>query len=335
MKKIKNKVSIKEYSKGLVCKDNDDLLNEIILCLANLESFKVLLSDRFNLNKIINEDSIIIKYFFKIIHYLWNSNDNDEDDENEYNNLYNNFKKEIMDLTLNNSNYTNMKKLIEFIILKLHNEFINKKNEMNFGDSYDNEKELHDIFYANNTSLIQQLFFFDLILSYQCKCGNIIKYYPDCSLEIKIQYNIIENISKDNNNTINIYHIFNFLKDDLTTCGTCNNQIHVKRTFFRFPKYLIIIISKDNNFNYNFKIDDIINIREYYYNFSKLLMFFNNIKYELVSFIYDKSIIYCKSPINNKWYKYEGKNIKEIVNFNEEMKIPELLIYKKDNLNKY
>ena len=62
-------------------------------------------------------------------------------------------------------------------------------------------------------------------------------------------------------------------------------------------------------------------------------------EYNLVSFIKNppnekenkNGIIYCKSPVNNEWYKYEGlkcekTNIKDIIKY--EKSIPYLLIYK-------
>ena len=101
------------------------------------------------------------------------------------------------------------------------------------------------------------------------------------------------------------------------------------KKFISIPQYLIIIIKRNENNDFHFKLDENIDIRTYIGN--------NDVKdkstYTLISFIKNNLISFCKSPINNKWYiyNYEQNNIKECHKINEDKTIPYLLIYKNDN----
>jgi len=94
------------------------------------------------------------------------------------------------------------------------------------------------------------------------------------------------------------------------------------------PKILIIIINHEENKNIHFEIEEEIDIIKYVSNNNK-----NNTKYQLISFIENNSKTFCKSPINNNWYKYKkGKQVEkvDIIKRKNNNNIPYLLIYKEN-----
>ena len=318
---------IPEYSKGLEF-DSSDIFNGIILCLINLKLFKDLFT-KSNIYQIFGKNNkidnfIYSKYFFKIILDLWNY----DIDENKYNNLYISFKEQIKIEKKFPKIFENNKKLVESIILGLHNEYIvangGKIKIKQFEYSYNNI----DHFYENYESEIQKLFFFDLTLSYTCPINNKhnhFQYYPDCSREIQL-----EKIEKNNKKKIiNIYDILNGLIYDNTTCSKCNKVVYitVKRLFYKCSPCLIIILIKERNKNYNFKFEmkELIDIKDYYYNELKPL---EHIEYKLISFV-KNSFTFFKSFVNNKWYKCQGKIPQEIdsCKINKVMDIPDIMFY--------
>ena len=103
------------------------------------------------------------------------------------------------------------------------------------------------------------------------------------------------------------------------------------KKFISIPQYLIIIIKRNENNDFHFKLDENIDIKNYIG--SNEIIDISN--YTLISFIKNNLISFCKSPINNQWYKYNYKqnNLQKSKNIIEDKAIPYLLIYKKNNKN--
>ena len=220
--------------------------------------------------------------------------------------------------------FTDIKLLIDFLLLKLHEEqkvdFKNqriKNRETELFKTFKSEDEIIKKFYDKNQSLIQKLFFFDIKLSFECNyCTNKnIEYYVNFSLDFDIE---------QSNDNITISNLLETLNININ-CDKCNKSLKLYRKISNCPLYLIIFIRNEKNYKYNFDIEEEINIKNYVSNEIE-----KNIKYELIAIIKNSLITICKSPKENKWYKYDGSKDKFEININKLSRnfIPNLLIYK-------
>jgi len=291
-------------------------LNGILLCLANIELLNNFFMDREILKGQFDNDSIISKNFYKIIQDMWSVGFEEENKE-ENNNIYKEFKLKITEFTKNEKIFEDPKLLIEFLLLKIHNEIkrdinnIKNENEneiLKLDVIYSGKENLQEEFYKSNNSIIQKLFFFEM--EENDFDDNNKKYIINCTLDFKI-----ENINMKKKEKINISKFL----DDLN-----NNE---KRKMITFPKILIIIINHNEEKNIQFEIEEEIDFKKYVPEDIK-----NNTIYQLISFVV-KEKTFCKSPVNNKWYKYKrDKNTKleDKVKL-KKAQIPHILFYLKNS----
>ena len=315
----KKDICSREYAKSI---QNSNYFCGILQCLANLKEFKDFFLNKKEIIKFNEKDNIFTKYFYKTIQDLWfGFNDNVN------NNLNINFMEEIKKEDSNDI-FNSIKLLIDSLLLKIHNEIKTGKNNKRIknittklNEMYEKELEINN-FYGNNVSFIQNLFFFDMELKSFCSyCKkNYLHYYINyCSLDLEIKQTL-------KNNNIKIQNILSYnLIEDLNC--ECSKIIKCKKQFRTLPKYLIIIIKQPKDQDYKFKMGELIDldINNYLIDNSN---FKNKSKYELVSIMDNNLVIYCKSPINNKWYKYIEKDIKNIEKINTLMIAANLLIYR-------
>ena len=299
-----------EYTK--IIKENKiSYLNGILQCLANIELLKKYFMNRELLKGIFDEDTIISKYFYKIIQYMWSL-----DNEEEKNNIYEEFKSKISELSPKENILDNPKLLIEFLLLKMHNELKtdiknnkNNKNEILKLDTiYSGRESIQEEFYKLNNSKIQELFFFET--EKNSFDDNNKKFAINCTLDFNLG-NILNKKKKEKITISKFLEDFN--KDDQRKISSC-------------PKILIIIINHEEDKNIHFEIEEEINIINYVSKSNK-----NNTKYQLISFIENNSKTFCKSHVNNKWYKYKKGNQVEKGDIKQKNKIPYLLIYKESS----
>ena len=323
-----NNIKMIEYSKGNQYIPYTNFYFGVIQCLVNIKPLReIFLNKQFLIDNKLIENSPITKKLFQIFIDKWCWTNNKE----VYDSL-------IYDINNEDSKiFNNCKLLIEFLLMHMHNEQRkeNKKNYIKFDSLCYNSKDKMKEFYKNNKTFIQALFFFEIIHYYSCsKCGECKNYFISCVLELEYEKN-----KKD------IHDLIKNLKQKNKKCEICNNKSFSSIIFFNScPQFLIIEIKHNNKVKDkdNFKINDKIELKDYITKENH-----DSIKYELVSFIKNppieeenkEEIIYCKSPVNNEWYKYEGlrcekKNIQDIIK--NEKSIPYLLIYKNlavDNIN--
>ena len=315
-----NNIKITEYSKGLEYFPNTYFYSGIIQCLVNIKPLReIFLNKQFLINNKFIENSPITKKLYIIFQDKWYWTNNNE----IYGSLINDIKNE------DSNTFYNCKLLIEFLLLNIHNEQ-RKENNKNFVklDSlkYNSEDEMKRDFYENNNTIIQKLFFFETMNYCKCeKCeiGDYVSYRINCVLEFELEINKKE---------ITINDLLDSLSQ-MKECVICKKKsLQLVTTFSSFPQFLIMVIKNNHKLKDNFKHNDKIQIKNY----------FNGInEYELVSFIKNppikeenkEGVTYCKSPVNNEWYKYEGTkcgktNINDIIN--NEKSIPYLLIYKNE-----
>ena len=322
----KNEIWYPFYSNNLKYFEYSEYFTGVLLCLMNLESFKKYFLNKNNLINI-KEDSIYTKYFFKIANDLWNIQDKEQNKE-----LYINFFEEIKNAYGSEYIFSDIKLLIDFLLIKLIEEQkVDIKNERiknmdsKLYERYTN-RELLKINFYKNKSLIEQLFIFDFELRTECqKCGRK-------SLEYSITFSLDMDIEQSYDK-INIYTILDNINKVDTDCE-CGNSIYSYRNINFCPLYLIIIIRNQKNYNFKFEIEEDIDIKNYVSN-----KFETNTNYELVALIKNIFTTICKSSKDNIWYKYDSKNKNyginkkfKFQNQNEDF-IPCLLIYKNKNKN--
>ena len=161
--KEKKKLYIKDRSKFLKGGKDSYFFNGILQCLVNIRELKNFFFDQNQLINLIDENSIFSKYIYKIFLDMWNSNDEDKDN----NDIYENLKKDIKRISESNNILNNISLLIEFILLRIHDEIKTDKegNKMKGGitrleEVYKNYNDMNSIFYPFNKSIIRELFFF-------------------------------------------------------------------------------------------------------------------------------------------------------------------------------
>ena len=278
----------------------------------------------------IEEDSTFTKYFCEINKDLWSI-----DDKESNTNLYTNLMKEI--LKSNNINiFKDIKALIEFLLLALHDELKtdnNGKKMTKKPNLHKNNYEINEDFFSENTSYIKKLFFIDIEFERNCRnCHtSIFNISERCTLVFDLEKIILQNLKQIDIKNILDCTIEN--EGDYYKCK-CNNQFKSNVKFYQLPKYLIIIIKRKENEDIKFLIGKSfnINIKKY------MSRNATNIEthYELVSLIQNNNNTICKSNTENEWYKFDGKHVMKNINnkkyiIKDTISIPYLLIYQ----NKY
>ena len=310
----KSEMKFPEYSKGLQNIKDSYYYNPILICLANILIIQKIFTNNNYLyeNKII-EGTSIVKQFYKIIRNMWFLNDLQKESE---------ISKELFDTIIelygSNDIFRNSKQLIEFLITNMHNEIRTyndktkvKEKKLKLDENfYQDKKEIDKDFSPKNNSIFQKLFFFETRLTEHCvSCSHQMElFFINCILE----FNISEILKKkDNNKSIKISDFFEDLIKK-TKCFDCNSDITSKRQFNSCPQYLIIVIEQDNYYNFTFDYEKELNMKKHKTDTNR-----DSDMYDLISFVTsfpindDKGIIFCKSPVNGDWYKYEGTKVEQ------------------------
>ena len=255
-----------------------------------------------------------------------------------------------------------LKYLIQFIILALHEELnskcYNNNTILNLDQTNKNivfQYFIND-FTRKNRSIISDLFYsvnYNIIKC--CKCNiEIYNYEIYFFLNFPLEevykfknqcYNDINNQNKfiNNNNMINIYHCFDYYRktkyligEDSIYCNNCKiiGDYSICSFLVTGPQILILLFNSEiaKEFNINIYFEEYLNLSNYieYKNTGCNYKLIGVITYIEESNKDGNYIAYCKDPINNKWYKYND----EIVNFIENFQVinsvvPYLLLYEK------
>ena len=250
-----------------------------------------------------------------------------------------------------------VKDMIDFFIFMLHKE-LNRINNCSITLKYDidknNEKLIFDnflqYFKSKNNSIIVDLFYGIKKFEYKClKCNNTIYNFEDyfyiCfPLEEIRRYKLTklqENNSLLNQNEINFkIQLLNknivdikdcfehyqstviFSGDNSIFCNKCNEiySTSFQSLLYILPQILIIILNRGKIVKHKIKLkfEELLDLSDY----DK-----NGRIYELISVIthlgkYDFSghyIAQCKSPIDNKWYRYNDAIVSEMNNFEKDI----------------
>ena len=323
----KRRLYKKEKTKVLKGAKNSYFLNNVLICLLYIKELKNHFSNKEKLINLIEDNSIFSKYFYKIFTSMWSTDDDDINNDN----IYEKLKKEIINKAESNNILNNISLLIEFLLLKIHNEIRTDKDKIKIkGDfirldeMYKSFIDINNLFYPVNYSIIKDLFFFELQTSYKCPSCKYFEnqFFIKSILEIDIKLDQKSNKGKNIENT-SIYDYLNL--NQYIKCKDCNYICSYKNKINTCPKILIVVFNLNQKEKVKFHIDEEIDI----YDYMSIKKQYNQTKYFLISTIINNSLTYCKSMENNDWYKFEGDVLKTLKHFNNNINnVPYLLIYK-------
>jgi len=262
------------------------------------------------------------------------------------------------------------KDLINFILQQLHEE-LNEPNKVIGNNSFKvdqyNERQMfHDFleeFKKSHRSIISDIFFF--IIETKTECLNCKQrnqmngiYNPMYLYNFQImnflifpleevrKYKIIQ--YQQNFQEVNLIDCFNYYQkidfmqgENQMWCKYCqqNSPSQYMTLLYSAPIDLILILNrgKGNIYNVKLNFDEIFDIGNYVYlknNNSLIYHLYAVVTHIGPSDMGGHFVAFCKSPIDNKWYKYNDAiveligNFQDIVNFS----VPYILFYEGQNL---
>ena len=357
LKKEKNK--LKECRIGLENIGASDYMNSTLQCFCHIKEF----IDYFKGNSGKINDKKTLSYSFKLlIEELWP----DKSDAKKYYSPYE-MKAKISDMNpLFKGIFENdPKDLVNFIIMKLHDElnlvknhslinnekFLDKTNEKLVFEYFiqyfkmNHQSIISDLFYGCNKSLVMCNNCKKIIYDYQ------IFYFLNFHLEevrkFKAQQNNIYYYNKTINNDlneVNIYDCFNYDRkinymtgENKIFCNFCksNQDCQVKTELVIGPEILIILLNKEGGLEFNVKIKvyEIIDLHTYF-DFKDIGCIYELI--EVLAFVgqidMGHFISFCKDPVTGKWLKLNDAIVEDVNDFGKEainFSYPYLLFYKR------
>ena len=158
------------------------------------------------------------------------------------------------------------------------------------------------------------------------------------------------NIQINNNNRVSIYECFYynqkseyFTGENRNYCNICKqlyDSLYTSRIYIS-PNVLVLILNRGKGNIYNVKLDydKTIDITEYILKKDRPKIIYN--LYGVITDIGQSGpnahfVASCKSPIDNKWYRYNDAMVNPITNIQKEViefGTPYILFYQKNNIN--
>ena len=346
-------------------------MNATLQCLSHtIKLTNYFLSPK-NENFVSSDENKLSKSYFEVLKRIWIKQYNG----NKNNYSPNDFKETIsqMDPLFRGVAANDSKDLINFILQQLHLELNKNKNNNISNNNFMNinqndEKEVLQYFLndyqKNHCSIISDLFYGVIETKtecFQCKQRNQINgiFNPFYSYNFQIISFLIfplEEIrklkSEINNfyyNEVNLSDCFDYYEkdeimqgDNQMWCKYCRQNTPSKycTLIYSSPEYFILILNrgKGNIYNVKLNFEEIIDISKYVQ-----IKRNQNLKYQLYAIVTHLGpssmsghfIAFCKSPIDNMWYKYNdslvdlvGKNFNDIHDFG----CPYILFYERQGL---
>lgn len=341
-------------------------MNATLQCFSHTIKFANFFLDEKNKNKI--ENKKFSREFLEVIKKLWIKSYNEN---KTYYEPYN-FKQIISDMNplFEGVQANDAKDLINFILQQLHEE-LNEPNKVIGNNSFNidqyNEEQMFinfiDDFKKSQRSIISDIFFFIIETKTEClNCkqrnqmnGN---YNPIYLYNFQIMNFLIfplEEVRKykimqyqQNFQEVNLIDCFNYNQkvdfmqgENQMWCKNCQqNSPSQYMTFLcSAPIDLILILNrgKGNIYNVKLNFDEIIDIGNYVRMKTNQSLIYH--LYAVVTHIGPSDmgghfVAFCKSPIDNKWYKYNDaivelvERFQDIVNFS----VPYILFYEAQNI---
>ena len=325
-----------------------NFMNAILQCFCQIEYLVNYIKYKPKIKNIIDNYKInnrinLISSFKILVDNLWPSEQNGNNCGLLYNNKNYYFAPyEIKEkFALINNNFKNFipKDLIDLILNNLHSD-LNKQNQYKMNSQLLNAsnkeqvfKSYFDLFKNNNCSTISDNFFGIYQLCKSCSSCKTPQYDFDSFNSLFFDLNQIkiykQQNSQYNNNfsqNLNLQDCFEYQRrieynteNEKNICPNCkgSNIYYKNRTIYSTPKILIIALNLVNDFQNKNKFDlwetfylnnyVEIKINECFYNLRGI------VAYNLNTYHY---LAYCKSPIDNLWYKYNDDSVNLIDNNN-------------------
>ena len=310
----------------------------------------------------------LTKAFKNLIENLWPSDDkflkSKYCHENKYNKYYAPYEMietiSNMSSLFDNNGDNEAKDFINFIIMELHKE-LNKNHletkliNTDFKPNQTNQKEMLIFFINNfmneNVSFISDNFYGTNQIQIQCSGCRIIKYNFEIfsflifPLDEIIKNKFLMNINNQNNIIINTNDCFEFNQkiqilsgDNAIPCDYCKSICSSKyqSLIYTFPNILILILEKNKNSKIKFEIKEKIRLKNY------ILGSSTGYKFKLIGIISklgegssnEHYLAFCKSPIDNCWYRYNNDFVNKVNDFKKDINdpiFPYILFYQKVN----
>jgi ubiquitin C-terminal hydrolase len=343
-------------------------MNATLQCLSNIEQLTQYFKYGEYIKHIVEYKPHSLTASYKLlIDNLWPSNY-----KHKGSNIYtpNDFMKKIYSMNENFKPFlpNDARDLLNFIIMTLHEE-LNKKqyDKLKEYRGGRNEqlslKDFIDNFCKENRSIISDLFYGAEESMQKClKCKNsyylfhcyfflnfplegVRKFKLD---ELQKNNNIIMNqIEKNskiqllNKNIVDIKDCFDYNRkidifsgDNAIYCETCKQQNNFawQTLLYTLPQILIIYLNRGygNQYKVRLEFNELLNLKDYA-KYGGIYELFNIITH-LGEGLLSHFVASCKSPIDNKWYRYNDDIISNIYNFKEEILDygnPYILFYKR------
>ena len=343
-------------NRGATC-----FMNAILQCLSQTKELTNYFLSETNKTKIIN-NNIFLKnknepqlspLYYELIQNLWATNKS-----NAYNPY--NFIKKINEMNplIISGQIDDSKELIIFILDQLHKELkknlvdndinvpFNQYNNNTFKNFFKNFKEncsiISDIFFGVNQTINcinnynSPNLFGPVNYNYEIFICLIFPLDDVRKMKNNSNQNINFNFNQINNNIISIYDCFLF--NQKKELFECQNQYNINKvSIYASPNILIIILNRSRGNMYDVKLNytETIDITEYVLMKEKPRIIYN--LYGVISHICQGNqnahyIASCKSPIDNKWYRYNDSLVTPINNLQSDVLdygIPYILFYRK------
>lgn len=351
LKRKMNKCRSLDYNK------KNNLLNTVLICLANIEEFIFLFigSEKTNVLKKLNENNKnnYFSLFIELIDNLWmKNNKNDKCDSNK---ILNQLEK------LDNNIFKSKKaaEILSFFLTKLHKEmnFNNNANDINNNrkvNTYIEDEVLKNFIENNekNQTKISKIFFVNYGIIKTCEQKVPIFIYeqkPIVNLYIQEESKlsiIKKGLFKQLSISENFFFLLNNTNEEIIEycdiCGCDQNHI-ITNTINNFTNDILIINLDRENDPYRernivypkklkLKLKDDKTV-----NFDLISVLKDNFSEENIDLDKRKYKAYCKNFLDEKWYEYgDEENIKLVIDEEEFLDSENalLLIYKKSkNIN--
>ena len=255
----------------------------------------------------------------------------------------------------NENNKTEAKDLINYIIMRLHQELNKKKVNQNLSNNnyefdQSNQKEMLKLFinkFTNeNGSFISDNFYGSNQIQIECLYCRQIKYnYEIYSFLIFSLDEVIKQkaLNNQNYNIITISDCFYYNQkihilsgENAIPCNNCKtiSSNNYQTLIYTFPEILILILEKNKNDKIKIQLEENLRLKDFVIEKS------TGYKFKLIGIVSkmgeyganEHYISYCKSPINNCWYKYNNDLVSNINDFKEDIIdsiFPHILFYQK------